>query len=312
MDTLSRNIGLTVPLFVLVLVGYCLARWGTWPQERWKGLSGFVFAVALPALLFRQMTDISDLGSVEPELLLAFFGGCLVVFVAGRIVARRILGCDGSEQILFALGGVLSNNVLLGIPLAEATLGDRALPSVAMVLVFNSLVLWTLATVSIEWTRTRSVSAAGLRAMALSLAKNPVVMSILAGTAVGLLRIPVPTVVNQPLGMLATAATPLALVALGATLTGYQVRSQWRFTAGICVLKLVVQPLAVWSLAVTLGLPTLEVQVVTLLASISVGANVYLMATRFQVMEGPIAASLLVSTGLSSLTTPIVLTLLHA
>ena len=312
MNTLSRNIGLITPLFVLILVGYCLARWGKWPEETWKGLSGFVFAVALPALLFRQMTDLSHLPSVGPQLLLAFFGGCLVVFAIGRFVAWRIFRRDGSEQIVFALGGVLSNNVLLGIPLAKATLGDRALPSVAMVLVFNSLVLWTLATVSVEWTRTHAVSGAELRAMALSLMKNPVVMSILAGAAIGLLHVPVPEVVNQPLGMLATAATPLALVALGATLVRYRVRTEWRLTAGIVVLKLVVQPLAVWGLASALGLPTLETQVVTLLASISVGANVYLMATRFRVLEGPIAASLLVSTGLSMLTTPIVLTLLHA
>lgn len=312
MNSLARNAELTVPLFVLVLVGYCLGRWGKSPQGSWKGLSGFVFSVALPALLFRQMTDLSHLPPVGPLLLMAFFGGCLIVFVLGRIVAWRVFRCDGAEQSIFALGGVLSNNVLLGIPLAKAALGDRALPSVAMVLVFNSLILWTLATVSVEWARTRSVSVAGLRSMATSLLKNPVVVSILAGTAVGLLHLPVPAVVDRPMAMLATAAAPLALVALGATLVGYEVRTGWRLSTAICALKLIAQPLTVWGLAVLLGLPTLETQVVTLLASISVGANVYLMATRFGILEGPIAASLLISTGLSSITTPFVLTLLNA
>jgi hypothetical protein len=78
-------------------------------------------------------------------------------------VAWKLFGLDGAGQSLFGLGGVFSNNVLLGIPLAKVALGEAALPSVALVLVFNSLTLWTLVTVSVEWARHGSFTAHGFR-----------------------------------------------------------------------------------------------------------------------------------------------------
>ena len=116
-----------------------------------ESLSQFVFSVALPAMLFRLMSDFSKLPPVDVRLLIAFFGGCLIVFVIGRLIAWKLFALDGVSQSVFALGGVFSNNVLLGLPLAKVALGDAAVPSVALVLVFNALILWTLVTVSVEW-----------------------------------------------------------------------------------------------------------------------------------------------------------------
>ena len=53
----------------------------------------------------------------------------------------------------------------------------------------------------------------------------------------------------------------------------------------------------------------METQVVVLLSSIATGANVYLMSRQFNTLEGPVASSLVLSTGLAALTTPLVLTL---
>ena len=80
----------------------------------------------------------------------------------------------------------------------------------------------------------------------------------------------------------------------------------------ITVLKLVVQPLVVWALGTAIGLPALELQVVVLLASMAVGANVYLMAVQFDTLQGAVASSLVVSTALAALTSPLLLGLMHA
>ena len=71
---------------------------------------------------------------------------------------------DGISQSVFAMGGIFSNNVLLGLPIAQVTLGETALPAVSLVLVFNSLVLWTLVTLSVEWARHRELSFMASRA----------------------------------------------------------------------------------------------------------------------------------------------------
>ena len=109
--------------------------------------------------------------------------------------------------------------------------------------------------------------------------------------------------------MISQAAGPLSLIALGLGLAEFGIRAGWQQSATICVLKLVVQPLVIWAIARSLHLPLLETQAVVLLGSIAVGANVYLMSRQFHTMEGPIAASLVLSTALSAISTPVALTL---
>jgi predicted permease len=309
MQTFFHHLGLAAPLFLLVLIGYGLVRWGGWPKDVSDALSRFVFAVALPALLFRMMSDFSRLPPVDARLLIAFFGSCLIVFVIGRLVAFWAFRLDGVSQSVFALGGIFSNNVLLGVPLAKTTLGDAALPSVALVLVFNALTLWTLVTVSVEWARHGSFSLHGFTKTAKSVATNPIVAAIVSGSAFGLSGLHIPELIDAPLAMMSQAAAPMSLVVLGMGLAEYGIRAGWQQSAAICALKLVVQPLVVWLLARALGLPAMETRVVVLLASLSVGVNVYLMSRQFKTMEGPVAASLVLSNLLAAFTTPLALTL---
>src|SRR5258708_24928210 len=153
MSSFVSHFVLAAPLFILVLAGYAFARLSRSFSAASDALTHFVFALALPALLFRMMSELSRLPPVDSRLLLAFFGGCFVVFGIGRMLARTLFGLDGVSQSVFALGGIFSNNVLLGVPYAKSVLGEAALPSAALLLVFNSLTLWTLATVSVGWAR---------------------------------------------------------------------------------------------------------------------------------------------------------------
>jgi predicted permease len=301
---------LTAPLFLLVLVGYGLTAWARWPKEVSDALTRFVFAVAVPVLLFQMMSNFSRLPRTDARLLIAFFGSCLIVFVAGRLVARFVFGMDGVSQSVFAMGGIFSNNVLLGVPLAKITLGDESIAPVSLVLVFNALILWTLVTVSVEWAKTRATSLSGFAKTARGVIANPIVAGILGGTAFGFTGWTLPSVLNQTLDMASHAAVPLSLIALGMGLAEFGVRAGWRESLAICALKLALQPCMVFGLAVALALPPLETKVVVMLASLPVGANVYLMSRQFNTLGGAIASSLVLSTALAAATTPVVLTLL--
>lgn len=304
MQALLHYAGLCAPMFALVAMGWVISRCWRGPERLHDRLSRFVFGVALPALLFSLMSDLSRLPPVDLRVLAAFFGGCLIVFGLGRLLAWRVFGLDGVSQSLFALAGIFSNNVLLGIPLAQSTLGTQAMPTVALVLVFNSLSLWTLATVSVEWARHGSPSLAGFGATLKGVFSNPIILAILSGTAVGLSGWVMPSWVHTPLGWVAQTAGPLALLTLGMGLAAHGIRAHWRPSAAMCAVKLLVQPLVVWCLARGLGLGEVESRTVTLLASIATGANVYLMSRQFKALEGPVAASLVMSTALAALTTP--------
>jgi len=301
---------LSAPLFALVFVGYLIGRSGRWPAAYSEALSKFLFALPLPALLFRLGSDLSRLPPVDARVLVAFFGGCLVVFALARAIGLLAFRLDGVSQSVFALGGIFSNNVFLGIPLAKAAIGDAAMPSVGLVLVFNSLTLWTLATASVEWARHGEFSLRGFGKTLRSVLTNPIVASILLGSAFGLTGWSLPAMIDAPLALLAQPAIPMSLVVLGMGLAQYGLRAGWEVAAGITTMKLVGQPLAVWLVAWAIGLGPLETQVVVLLAALPVGINVYLMAVEFKALEGPVATSMLLTTLLASLTTPLTLSLL--
>ncbi len=305
-----HHFALSAPLFATVAIGYLIARLPFW-RPAWTHLaSKLVFGVVMPAMLFRMMSDLASLPAVDARLLLAFFGGCFIVFVIGRLLARSLFKLDGVSQSVFALGGVFSNNVLLGLPLAKSTLGTASLPSVALVLVFNSLTLWTLVTVSVEWARHGSFTPAGFAKTAVGVLTNPIVASIVGGTLFGLCGLHLPGPVAQGLSAIGHLAGPSALLVLGMGLVEYGLGTGWRQSVAICALKLLLQPAVVWILASLLKLPPMESKVVVLLASMSVGANVYLMAVQFKALQGPVAGSLVLSTALAALTTPVLLSLL--
>ncbi len=308
---LLHLVGLTAPLFLLVLLGYALSRFG-WPRTASDALTRFVFTVAVPTLLFRLMSDFGRLPRVDARLLIAFFGGCLFIYVIGRIVAATLFRMDGVGQSVFAMGGIFSNLVLLGIPLAKATLGDTALPAVSLVVVFNSLILWTLVTISVEWARHRDLSARSLLKTVRGVITNPIVGGILAGTAFGFLGVGLPDIVDQTLLMVSQAAVPLSLIALGMGLAEFGARAQWRESVAIAVLKLVAQPAAVYGFARVLALPPLETAAIVMLAALPIGANVYLMSRQFGVLSGAVASSIVLTTAIAAFAMPVTLTLIGA
>jgi predicted permease len=304
-------VALTVPLFALIALGYALVRWFGWRGAPADALSRFVFSVAIPALLFRLMAALPTLAGVDARLLGAYFGGSLVVYALGVVLARVAFARDGVSASIFGMGGVYANTVLLGIPLARVTLGERALPAVSLVIVFNSLILWTLATASVEWVRHRRSSLPGFAQTLKSVLANPIVASIIAGAIVGQLGLGLPALVDRPLELLGDAAVPLSLVALGMSLGEFGFAHGLRESVAMTLVKLLVQPALVYGLAVALGLPSLETAAITLLAAMPVGANVYLMAKSFGALEAPAASSIVLSTTLAAVSAPLVIALVR-
>ncbi len=307
MNAFLHHLALGAPLFALILAGYLLIRIGGWSKSMTDHLTTFVFSVGLPAMMFRMMSGLSRLPPVDSRLLIAFFGACLGIFLLGRLVSWRFFGLDGLGQSVFGIGCIFSNNVMLGLPLAKASLGDQAIPSVALVLVFNAFVLWSLVSISAEWFRHRSISLKGFRDTLRGVLRNPIILAILGGTAFGLTGEALPETIDSPLAMLGQTGVPLALVALGMSLAEYDLRNQWRVSAVITLLKLIVLPLCVLGVARLIGLPKMETMVVVLLASIGLGANVFLMARQFKAVEEGVAGALIMSTIGSAITMPLFL-----
>jgi predicted permease len=312
MNVLWQFFRLSSPLYGLVGAGYLVACLPWWRHAWTHRISGFVFAVALPAMMFQLMSHQGSLPLEDGRVLLAYFGSCLIVFVLGRAAGAWLFRLDGTSQSVFGLGGIFSNIVLTGLPIAKLALGAEAVPVVALLLVFNALTLWTLVSVSVEWSRHGSFSAAGFAKTAVRVLRNPIILAIVGGTAFGRLGFALPPLADSGLAAVGNVAAPAALLTLGMGLAAFPLQQEWASSLTICALKLLVQPLLVWSLAIALGLPAVELRAAVLVASMAVGVNVYLMSMQFQAIQATIASSIVLSNLFAAFTTPLLLAALHA
>lgn len=300
----------TLPLFILILLGFLAVKLGRWQKTVTDSLTKFTFYIAFPIMLFQIMSHFSEQSEIDIKLLLVFFGGSFIVFAIGCLIASKIFKLNGSQSTLFAMGGIYTNTVFVGIPIIKMLLGDQAIPIVAIIVIFNALILWTLATVSIEFVQMGKLSGRSFIKALKNVSKNPIIIGIFTGIVVNYTGLPIPNFINQSTKMVSDMTAPLSLIVLGMGLAEYKIRDQFLITGSICILKLAILPIVTYIVGKLLGLPTLELQVVVLLSSVSIAINCYMMARQFEVLQGPIASSLLISTALSSVTTPLILSIM--
>jgi len=114
------------------------------------------------------------------------------------------------------------------------------------------------------------------------LATHPIVIGILAGSALRPVTPLVPSPLWQIIDLLASAAVPCALISMGIALRRYGMKTGWKLPAVISVLKLVIHPLVVLLLATyVFRMPPVWAGVAVLFASCPSGINAYLFAERY-------------------------------
>lgn len=300
----------TLPLFMLILLGFLAVKLGRWQKTVTDSLTKFTFYIAFPIMLFQIMSHFSEHSQIDIKLLFVFFGGSFIVFAIGCLIASKIFKLNGSESTIFAMGSIYTNTVFVGIPIIKMLLGDDAIPIVAIIVIFNALILWTLATVSIQFVQMGKFSTKGIVKAFKNVSKNPIIIGIFTGIVVNFIGLPLPNFIDKSTKMVSEMTAPLSLIVLGMGLAEYKIRDKLLITTAICTLKLTVLPIVTYILGKLIGLPTLELQVVVLLSSVSIAINCYMMARQFEVLQGPIASSLLISTTLSSITTPLILSIM--
>jgi malonate transporter and related proteins len=301
----------TFPFFALVLAGYVAARRQYLPVAAIPGLNGFVLYFALPCMLYRfgSSTPIAQLldGAVFGVYLL-----CALVMVAFAIAMTLSSRVDWNNASFGALVAAFPNTGFMGIPLLVALLGPRA-AGPAIVTIVIDLVITTSLCIALSRLGSGQGSAGLAAKNALKgVASNPMPWAILTGALASALAIELPKPVMQTVGLLADAASPVALFTIGAVLA----RSQMQAIAGhaapvpamdyvpVALMKLVLHPLLVLlvgSAAISLGLSLdkFALTVIVLVAALPSASNVSLLAEKFEANNGRIARIILVSTVLA-------------
>lgn len=302
--------GIIAPVFAMILLGAGARVRGLLDPGGLRGLNDLTFYLAIPALLFGSVVEAPELHVLGVPVL--FFTGCLTVFAAAVLLARRLLGAGLAQAAVIGLNACYGNTVMLGIPVVSAAFGAEGLAIVLPVIALHSIVLLPLATALIEADGSRGAGLRGaLRQTLPAMLRNPIIAALLLAMAWRGLGVPVPVALHRLLAMLGGAGPALALFTLGAGLPDFAAQGSLREAGLATLLKLVAQPLLVWGLAHLAGLGPVPMAVAVLTAGTPTGANAFFLARRTGTLAAASAGTVVLSTALSVLTLSAILAVLR-
>ena len=299
----------TFPFFALVLAGYIAARRRMLPLEAIPGLNGFVLFFALPCMLYRfgASTPIAQL--LDPGVFFTWLV-CALVIVAFTVAISLNSRIGWNDASFGALVAAFPNTGFMGVPLLVALLGPSAAGPIIVTIMVDMIITTSLciALSRLDGADEHGMAVAAKNALK-GMLRNPMPWAILLGALASAVGLALPGPVGKTVGLLADAASPVALFTIGAALARSQMvahshrphPSLLRDYLPVALIKLLVHPLLVLLLGATavqagLGLDRAALTVMVLIAALPSASNVSLLAERFDADNGRIARIILVST----------------
>lgn len=270
-----------VSIGAVIVLGYLLATWRILDHVAQDVLTRLVFFVATPALLFHLLST-TRLDQRLGTAFLVALGSAAVAAILYVAASRLLLTQDGPTTVVGALASSYVNAGNLGLPICVYVLGDGA--AIAPILLLQLLVIAPLAFWLLDRaTDRRAGSPLGLL---LQPVRNPVTVASFLGLLVATTGVHVPTLISQPIDLVAGIAVPGALVAYGISLrlgpTAFA-QGERRPVATAATLKLIVQPFAAWVLGSALfGLTGRALLTVVLVAGLPTAQNIFIYASRYE------------------------------
>lgn len=303
---MATIIGVALPFFAVLLCGMLAARLKLIDAAGLIGLNAFVFWFALPALLLQKVATTPFERLADWTLYVAHSGSCLVLYglvLAATLLLKRSL----AQAAICAFAASWGNVGYLGVPLLIAAYGEgRALPSVLAV-VLDTLILQSLTILLLE--SGGAGGKGGLAPVGRAMARNPLILSVLLGAAIAWAGVGLPTPVAGFLALLGPAGGVAALFALGGTLSGGALTRDLGPALALTAAKLVLLPLIALALVGLLPVRPEMVTPILVTTALPTAATVFVVAQRYQVLDGLAASVVFVShlVGIVTLTGVLVL-----
>jgi len=241
----SAILSITTPIFILIGLGYLCVMTRLISQETTRGMGVFVITIALPALIVRGMANKSLADSMDVDFLAGYAVASLLLFILGVLFYRRIRRAGTAAASMAGLGMSSANSGFIGVSICAMVLGtEPASRAVAMTILVESMLMIPLAMALADaGGRNGEVDLLGrLRITVKRLIRSPLLIAICVGLFLAAFRIPLPGVALRVIDMLAMAAAPVALFAVGGNLHGLRPKGMLGDATGISLAKLILHP----------------------------------------------------------------------
>jgi hypothetical protein len=289
-----------MPVFFTIFIGYILKRIKMTNESFVTVANKFNFKVTLPAMLFLDLasTDIRNNFDVRYVL---FCAAVTTVMFFGIWIGARLFIKDKSIIGSFVQSSYRSSAAVLGVAFIQNIYGTSGM---APIMIIGCVPLYNIYAV-IVLTLEGKGNESGMKAVkksVINIAKNPIILGILAGVLASLINLQLPQMINKTINNFAVMASPLALVAIGAGFEGRKAIAKIKPTMVSAFIKTVVLPGVFLPIAAYVGFRDQELVALIIMLGSPTTPSSYIMAKNMN-NDGVLSSSVIVTTTLlSSLT----------
>ncbi len=299
MSNLIYSINATLPIFLLIILGKVLKTTKIINDEFTKTADRYVFRIALPALLFSDLTE-NNVGSAFDGKYVLFCFSVTIFSIAVLWGLTEKFMKNEEQKGAFIQGSYRSSAAILGLAFINNmydSVGMAPLMIIGCVPLYN-----IFAVIILTLKGDNGGKKPNMKETFINVMKNPILLSILIALPFALLNLHFPSFVNKAIGSVANTATPLALISIGASFEGKKALKKMKPTLLASFIKLILLAGLFLPLAVFFGYRNQELMALLVMLGSPTTVSSYIMAKNTG-NDGILTSGIIVlTTLLSSLT----------
>ena len=307
------SLNATLPIFLIMVLGWFLMRIGLFTKEFNKVADKYVFKVALPVLLFKDIAT----ADIRSDFNLTFVLFCMITTT---IMFLAIWGLsyifikDRTQVGAFAQASARGSAAVLGIAFINNIYGNSGM---APLMIVSAVPLYNILSVIIltfsadmgkeaqKNKLTDNVSnskGSNIKKACINVVKNPIIIGIFLGLPFSIFGISIPPIPLKAVTSIAQTATPIALLVVGAGFEGAKAIKKIKLTAVATFIKLVLLPLIFFPFAIAFGFRGSELVAILIMLGSPTTVTCYIMARNMENDEVLSSSIVVMATLLSSVT----------
>lgn len=297
MNDFLFSINVTIPIFLVMVLGYFLRRIGMLNDNFVTVANKFNFKVTLPFLLFRDLSTV-DIRAVFDVKYVLFCAIATSICFWGVWGLAKLLLKDRTLIGAFTQASFRSSAAVMGLAFIQNIYGQSAMGSLMIIGAVPLYNIYSVLVLTFEANDPESERDMGkIKQAGINILKNPIIIAIVLGLIVALLNNPLPELVNSTVNNVAKMATPLALVGLGAGFEGRKALAKIKPTLGAAFIKLIAQAAIFIPIAAALGFRGEKMVALVVMLAAPATPSCYIMAKNMH-NDGVLTASIVVATTL--------------
>lgn len=307
------SLNATLPIFLIMVLGWFLMRIGLFTKEFNKVADKYVFKVALPVLLFKDIAT----ADIRSDFNLTFVLFCMItttiMFLAIWGLSYTFIK-DKTQVGAFAQASARGSAAVLGIAFINNIYGNSGMAPLMIVSavplynILSVIILMFSADMGKEAQKnklTDNVSnskGSNIKKACINVVKNPIIIGIFLGLPFSIFGISIPPIPLKAVTSIAQTATPIALLVVGAGFEGAKAIKKIKLTAVATFIKLVLLPLIFFPFAIAFGFRGSELVAILIMLGSPTTVTCYIMAKNMGNDEVLSSSIVVMATLLSSVT----------